>query len=343
MTAPSHPRAAQALPLAARAPAKINLGLFVGPARADGRHELVSVMQSISLADELTLRQADTGPAGGRGRAAPRAGGDSGAAGSDRVVCPGVPGPPQRNLAAAALAAFRGAVGWQAPQLELTIDKRVPIAAGMGGGSGDAAAVLRLAAAASGFGDEPLLLELARSLGADVPAQVRPGRWLARGAGEQLLALPEPRVSFGILVLPAKTPLSTAAVYAHADRTRAARGAAELDELHDALARTLADGAALPAAELLGNDLQDAARALCPEIDTALAQTRGAGADVALLSGSGPTVLGLFAGVSGVSGAARARAAARALASERGAAGAPAPLLAEPVGAAFAAVEPASR
>jgi 4-diphosphocytidyl-2-C-methyl-D-erythritol kinase len=306
------------LPLRALAPAKINLGLFVGPPRADRRHELVSVMQSISLADTLTLREA---PVGG---------------GGDLVVCPGVAGPPQRNLAASALAAFRAATRWDATPLELRIDKRVPVAAGLGGGSGDAAAALRLAAAASGLGDEALLLELAAELGADVPAQVRPGRWLARGAGERLCPLPEPRAPFGILVLPAAAALSTAAVYAQADRIgAAARGASELDERHDALARALAGGAALPAVELLANDLQDAARALRPEIDVALAQARAAGADVALVSGSGPTVLGLFAGRDGPE---RARAAAASLLAERRSAGAPAALAAEPVEERFAVV-----
>jgi 4-diphosphocytidyl-2-C-methyl-D-erythritol kinase len=311
----------RSLPLAVRAPAKINLGLFVGPSRDDGRHELVSVMQSISLADTLTLREA---PAG---------------SGGDLVVCPGVAGPPERNLAASALAAFRAATGWRAPALELSIDKRVPVAAGLGGGSGDAAATLRLAAAASGLGDEQLLLELARELGADVPAQVRPGRWLAGGAGERLHALPQPRTPFGVLVLPAAAALSTAAVYAQADRSAAPRSAAELAERHDALARELAEGAPLPTAELLGNDLQDAARALCPEIDAALAHGRAAGADVALLSGSGPTVLGLFAEADGCE---RARAAAEGLRAERQGAGLPAALAAAPVDERFAAVEDAS-
>jgi 4-diphosphocytidyl-2-C-methyl-D-erythritol kinase len=257
------------------------------------------------------------------------------ASAGDLVTCPRLPGPPGENLAAAALAAFRAAVRWESPPVELAIDKRVPVAAGLGGGSGDAAAALRLAAAASGLGDEALLLELARDLGADVPAQVRPGRWLARGAGEQLRSLPDSRAPLGILVLPAAAALSTAAVYARADRAGAARSAAELDERAAALAREFADGAAPPRAELLGNDLEDAARALCPEIDAALAQARAAGADVALLSGSGPTVLGLFAGPDGSE---RARTAAAALDAERRAAGAPAPRLAEPVGAAFAAV-----
>ncbi|HUB76391.1 MAG TPA: hypothetical protein VL977_05005 [Solirubrobacteraceae bacterium] len=310
------------LPLLARAPAKINLGLFVGPPRADGRHELVSAMQSISLADTLTLREAPVGSAG------------------DLVVCPGVAGPPEHTLAASALAAFRAATGWAGPALELTIDKHVPVAAGLGGGSGDAAAALRLAAAASGLGDERLLLELARELGADVPTQVRPGRWLASGAGERLHPLPQPRASFGVLVLPAAVALSTAAVYAQADRLRTGRSAVELAERHGALARALAEGAPLPPAALLGNDLQDAARALCREIDAALAQARGAGADVALLSGSGPTVLGLFAGADGRE---RAQVAAAALSAERRASGAPAAFAAAPVDERFAAVESAPR
>jgi 4-diphosphocytidyl-2-C-methyl-D-erythritol kinase len=310
-----------ALPLHALAPAKINLGLFVGPTRADGRHELASVMQSISLADELTLQ------------AAP----DPGASG-DVVVCPGLgdpPPPPAENLAAAALAAFRAATGWDAPPLHLHIVKRVPVAAGLGGGSGDAAATLRLAAAASGLGDHALLAELARTLGADVPAQVQPGRWLARGAGEELWALPDPIVPLGVLVLPIARALSTAAVYAQADRMGLVRERAEIEDAHRALAAALTDGSPLPPAELLHNDLEGAARALCPEIDAALLEVRETDADAALVSGSGPTVLGLFAGSRGP---ARARAAARALA-ER----VPAPLAADAVTADFARVASTDR
>lgn len=306
-----------ALPLRALAPAKINLGLFLGPTRADGRHELATVMQSISLADELTLQ------------AAPEPG-----ASGDVVVCPEVPGPPAENLAAAALAAFRAATGWDAPPLQLHIVKRVPVAAGLGGGSGDAAAALRLAAAASGLGDHDLLQQLARTLGADVPAQVRPGRWLARGAGEQLQELPDPMVPLGVLVLPAASGLATAAVYEQADHAGLVREPAELDDAHRALAEALADGSPLPPAALLHNDLEEAARALCPEIDAALLDARAADPDAVLVSGSGPTVLGLFAGSRGP---ARARAAVRAL-SER----APAPLAAEAVAAGFADVTPAT-
>jgi 4-diphosphocytidyl-2-C-methyl-D-erythritol kinase len=246
----------------ALAPAKINLGLFVGPPRAgDGRHELVSVMQSISLADELTLEQAP------------------GDASGDELVCPGLPGAPQENLAARALGAFRAATGWDAPPLRLSVRKRIPVAAGLGGGSADAAAALRLARHASGLGDEQLLYELAVSLGADVPAQVSPGRWLATGAGEQLQALPDPLPSLELLVLPAAAQLSTAEVYTAADQL--------------GLTREL--GAPLPRArELLRNDLQQAALSLLPGLAGGLAAIADAGAELALVSGSGPTMLGLF-------------------------------------------------
>ncbi len=345
MTAPARRGAGTSPPLVARAPAKINLGLFVGPTRADGRHELVTVMQSISLADELVLVEAPSGPARERGAyagavaRAPAAGaGDRAAGGVDVVLCPGVPGPPGENLAARALAAFRAATGWAGPPLELRIDKRVPVAAGLGGGSGDAAAALRLAAAAAGCGadnDAGLLQRLARELGADVPAQVRPGRWLASGAGERLQELAPPAAPFGVLVLPSADALATAAVYVQADRMGLARSRGELRERHAALGDALAHGLPLPAdAELLANDLQDAARALCPSIDVALAQARTAGADVALVSGSGPTVLGLFAGADGPR---RAQAAADGLAPERAAAGAPAPCAARSVEASFGA------
>src|SRR5215217_3183647 len=113
--------------LRCNAPGKVNLCLFIGRARADGYHPLVSLVQPVSLADELELE-----PAGGD---------------ADEVVCPGVEG---ENLAARALAAFRGETGWDAPPVRIAITKRVPVAAGMGGGSADAAATLRLAAAAAG-------------------------------------------------------------------------------------------------------------------------------------------------------------------------------------------------
>lgn len=281
------------------APAKVNLCLFLGPARtSDGRHELVSVMQSITLADEVTLEPAPDGAA------------------SDEVLCPGVEGP---NLAASALAAFRAASGWDGPPQRLEIGKRVPVAAGLGGGSGDAAAALRLAARAAGVDDQALLVRLAAELGADVPAQVRPGRALATGAGERVRAL-APGGPLGVLVLPHDGVLSTAAVYGEADRLGLAR--ADLAERHAAVERALGGRGDLPR-ELLVNDLEPAARSLEPAIDARLAEAQAARADVAMVAGSGPTVLGLFLGDEGP---ARARAAAASMAARR-----PPALAAEPV------------
>jgi 4-diphosphocytidyl-2-C-methyl-D-erythritol kinase len=306
------------------APGKINLGLFVGPTRSDGRHELVSVMQSISLADEITLESAASDGA---------ADVTDLQATADEVLCPKAPelaGPD--NLAARALVAFRRETGWDPGPLRLTIEKRVPVAAGMGGGSGDAAASLRLAAHSSGLEDGSLLRGIAAELGADVPAQVQPGRWLALGAGEQLELLPDPAEPFGVLVLPIADALSTAAVYAQADRLRPARSAEQLTERYEQLRKALQAGAQLPAEELLCNDLQRAAVSLCPAIEGALEEARAAGADVALVSGSGPTVLGLFGTADGP---ARAHAAAERLAGRH-----PRAVAAVPVSSAFARVAP---
>jgi 4-diphosphocytidyl-2-C-methyl-D-erythritol kinase len=302
----------------ALAPAKVNLGLFLGPRRAqDGRHELVSVMQSISLADELTLEPAPPDAA------------------ADELVCPGLPGPPAGNLAGAALSAFRAATGWDAGPLRLSVVKRIPVAAGLGGGSADAAAALRLVRQASGLGDDRLLRELAAELGADVPAQVVPGRWLATGAGERLQQLPDPSSPLALLVLPLAAELSTAAVYAEADRLGAGRGLGELDDRRVRLLSALELGAPVPAAgELLHNDLQQAAISLCPQIADTLRKAREAGAEQVLVSGSGPTVVGLFH---------RANAAGRA---ERAAAALlgrlPAPICAGTANSTFARVETVS-
>jgi len=305
--------------LRALAPAKINLGLFVGPTRErDGKHELATVMQSISLADEVTLTQAPPG------------------SGADQLICEGLEVPVEQNLATRALSAFRRATGWDGPPQLLRILKRIPVAAGLGGGSADAAAVLRLAAAASGLGERELLLGIAAELGADVPAQVEPGRWLATGAGEQLRRLPPPRSAFGILILPGGFELSTRSVYAAADGLGVGRSAEELAQRAEELAAALEHGAPLPAAaELLHNDLQRAAASLHPELAETLRLLRRTGGDPVMLSGSGPTVIALFSRPGGAAGEglALARLAATALDGRD-----PAPSCAVPVDGSFGQV-----
>src|SRR5205085_12626103 len=127
------------------------------------------------------------------------------------VVCPGVQVP---NLAGRALELFREHTGWNGLPQRLTIDKRIPVAAGMGGGSSDAAAALRLAAHAAGL---PLPGALAPRLGADVASLLSPGRVLMTGAGEHVEPLP-PAPPSGVLVLPVAAALATPAVYRQADR-----------------------------------------------------------------------------------------------------------------------------
>jgi 4-diphosphocytidyl-2-C-methyl-D-erythritol kinase len=328
--------------LRALAPGKTNLCLFLGAARADGLHELVSVIEPLSLADELTLEPL---PGGAPVAAAPGTGDMGCAAGEDEVVCAGVEGP---NLAGEALAAFRAASGWEGPPLRLTIAKRVPVAAGMGGGSGDAAAALRLIARAAGWpADDPLLMRLAPRLGADVPSQLAPGPVLVGGAGEDVRPLP-PLPPHGVLVLPSPHVLATPDVFREADRLGLPCDPAELADRRAQLLTALADprpaapvdapaaGPPPPASrpplppDLLVNDLEPAARSLCPPIDAAIAAARAAGADHALVSGSGPTVVGIF---QGPDGPAAAEAAARELGDHfPGATGA------HPVDVAFAAV-----
>lgn len=287
--------------LVALAPGKVNLALFVGAPRADGYHPLASLVQPLSLADELALE-----PAAGL---------------ADELRCAGVEGP---NLASRALELYREAGGALGP-VRLTIDKRVPVAAGMGGGSADAAAALRLAAHAAGAPDDPRLRDVAPRLGADVPAQVQPRRCLMLGIGERVEPLAH-GPAFGAVVVPSPHALSTPEVYARFDALGLGREPDELADLERRLRAATAGGGALPD-ELAVNDLEPAARALCPWIDGALEDVRAAGADRAMVSGSGPTVIGLF------DSAERARGAARSLAARHSGA-----IAAEPVGPDFAAV-----
>jgi 4-diphosphocytidyl-2-C-methyl-D-erythritol kinase len=241
--------------LTERAPGKVNLCLFVGAPRADGLHPIVSVFQPVSLADELTLTEA----------------GDA-----DRVICPGVEG---ENLAARALAEFRAATGWAAPPRALTIAKHVPIAAGMGGGSADAAAALRLAATDSGH---PIPPDLPMRLGADVPVLLHPAPALVTGAGEHVEPLAG--AASTLVIVPFDAHLSTRDVYTEFDARDRARGTDELAHW----AGRLRAGEPPPAV----NDLQAAARRLCPAIDRALEALHAAGVDRPLVTGSGPTVFG---------------------------------------------------
>jgi len=255
------------------APAKLNLCLYLGPRREDGLHELCSLFEPLALGDPIEVGEAER----------------------DEVACPGVEG---ENLAARALEALRER-GWERPPLRVEIEKRIPVAAGLGGGSADAAAVLRLAA-----GEVAGLEEIAVALGADVPSQLVPALALVRGAGERIERLPDP-VPHAVVLLPDGGGLGTAEVFAEADRMGLGREAEELDRLADSLRATAGAGASpLSYRELLVNDLEPAARSLRPGIGDALDALRAAGAPHALLTGSGPTAFGLFESLSAARAAA---------------------------------------
>ena len=185
------------------APAKLNLCLFLGPRREDGLHELCSLFEPLALADAIEVTEAER----------------------DEVICAGVEG---ENLAGSALAGLRER-GWRREPLRIEIEKRIPVAAGLGGGSADAAAVLRLAA-----GDVAGIEELAAEIGADVPSQLVPALALVQGAGERVARLPDP-VPHAAVLLPGGGGLATGDVFAEADRLGLGRGAAQLEALAERL------------------------------------------------------------------------------------------------------------
>jgi 4-diphosphocytidyl-2-C-methyl-D-erythritol kinase len=248
-----------------RAHAKLNLVLHVGPPRPDGLHPICSIFASLDLADEIEARPAE-GPA-------------------DAVECEGVEAP---NLAAAALAAFRADVP-ALPPLHLRIDKRIPIAAGLGGGSADAAAALRAANRLTGDPLDPdALRAIAARLGSDVPSQVEPGHALVAGTGEivEPIALPP----LEAVLVPQAEGLATGDVYAQLDRMEGWREQLDVEAVRAAI-----DSDPSGWELTFENELQPAALALRPELVSVIDRLRAAGALVARVSGSGPTCFGLFA------------------------------------------------
>jgi 4-diphosphocytidyl-2-C-methyl-D-erythritol kinase len=246
-----------------RAPAKVNLVLHVGRPRHDGMHELCSLFASIDLADEVTVEEHD----------------------QDEVVCAEVP---ESNIALAAVRVFREQAAPQLPPLLVTIEKRIPVAAGLGGGSADAAAVLR---AANELAGRPVsadaLRELGMRIGADVPSQVEPRHALVTGAGEHVEPLDLPPMT--LLLVPDEAGLSTAEVYRQADALGTTRERLDPDHVRELAARPLFELAAV-----LENDLEGAAVSLRPDLAEGMDALREAGALTARVTGSGPTVFGVF-------------------------------------------------
>jgi 4-diphosphocytidyl-2-C-methyl-D-erythritol kinase len=280
-----------------RVPAKINLQLGVGPRRADGYHDLVTVFHAVSLFDEVTVAEVD-GP------------------GPDRVLVSGegadtVPAGPD-NLAlkaAAALARAAEVARDPGPPIEITIRKRIPVAAGLAGGSADAAAALVACNELWATGLSPAQLgEVAAGVGSDVAFALIGGTAVGQGRGERLTpALASGEYHWVLAV--ADGQLSTPEVYATIDRLRAARdpgpgdpgpggaddpgaggaGAGPEPVLDNALMGALRSGEPAAVGRALSNDLQPAAISLFPALRKTLAVGLELGALGAIVAGSGPT------------------------------------------------------
>jgi 4-diphosphocytidyl-2-C-methyl-D-erythritol kinase len=271
------------------APAKVNFGLRVVGRRPDGYHELESIFLPLDLADELQLVL--------HPGSEPRVGlclePDAGTA---QAAVPGG----DRNLAARAARAFLERAGLEVATT-IRLIKRIPVAAGLGGGSSDAGAVLRSLAGAFPDALRPeALAQLALGLGADVPFFLDPRPALVTGVGERVQLLADwPELALA-LINPG-VPLSTAEVYRAYDALRPAStppGAdpslrAQLEGLDVAGAASNRPDALEP---LLANDLEPAAVRLCPPVARLRDELRGAGALAVGMSGSGPTVFGVFPG-----------------------------------------------
>lgn len=247
----------------------MNLYLGVGDRREDGYHELTTVFHAVSLADDITVRAADILSLQVHGE------------GADEVPTDA------RNLAWQAAELMAEHVG-RAPDVEITIDKSIPVAGGMAGGSADAAAVLVGINALWELGvPRRDLHAIAARLGSDVPFALHGGTALGTGRGEELATVLARNTFHWVLAFGAGG-LSTAAVYAEIDRLRAAGEPPQLAD-PEPLLTALSSGDPHELAPLLGNDLQPASLSLEPNLRRTLRAGTEAGALAGIVSGSGPT------------------------------------------------------
>ncbi len=252
-----------------KAHAKINLCLDIIGRRPDGYHELRMIMQTLELHDRIRIDRRQEGI---------------------RVKMLRYEFVPEdeRNLAFRAARRLMEEFSIR-EGVEITIDKRIPVAAGLGGGSSDAAAVLKGMNTLFELGlDTPGLQKRGLELGADVPFCIEGGTRLSEGIGERLSPLPPAE---GRYVLLAKPPrgVSTREVYQGYDE----RGGGWHPDV-DGMARSLEDGSSEGVMSRLGNVLEDVTIPMVPDIDTVKRCMLDKGARGALMSGSGPTVFGFF-------------------------------------------------
>ncbi|AOW91850.1 4-(cytidine 5'-diphospho)-2-C-methyl-D-erythritol kinase [Rhodococcus sp. WMMA185] len=256
-------------PVVVRAPAKVNLHLAVGDLRDDGYHELNTVFQALSLSDTVSVTPADTLSVVVRGEDAAAVPTDS-----DNLVWKA--------------AEMLGAEWGRRPDVEISIEKGIPVAGGMAGGSADAAATL---VALNALWQLDLSREeldgFAARLGSDVPFSLHGGTAFGTGRGERLLPVLSRSTFHWVLAL-AKGGLSTPDVFRELDQLRADGTPPRLGSADD-LMHALTTGDAATLAPLLGNDLQAAALSLRPGLRRTLRAGVAAGALAGMVSGSGPT------------------------------------------------------
>jgi 4-diphosphocytidyl-2-C-methyl-D-erythritol kinase len=250
-----------------RAPAKINLQLAVGPRRANGYHELITVFHAIDLEDTLTVEPGEPGielTVSGEGR--------------DDIPVDG------SNLAVRAAQLLAEHYGIE-PAVRLTLTKAIPVAAGLAGGSADGAAALVGCAALWGTGSEALA-DIAAHLGSDVPFALAGGTAIGTGRGERLSAVLTRATLHWVLAI-ADSGLSTPDVYAQFDRQGGDQ--APPPQVDADLLFALRSGDVVQIGKHLSNDLQPAAISLRPHLRQLLSAGEDYGALGALVSGSGPT------------------------------------------------------
>lgn len=251
-----------------KAYAKINLGLDVTGVLPNGYHQVKMVMQTVGIYDVLTFERTESG-------ITLTTDSDELAADGDNLIC----------KAARLMFKKYGILGG----VRIHLQKNIPIAAGMAGGSTDAAATLEGVDRLYGLGcSKEELMELGVSLGADVPYCVMGGTALAEGIGEKLTRL-APAPDCSLLVAKPDINVSTKYVYEHLD----ALASYEHPDI-DGMVEAIAAGSLQGVADRLGNVLENVTAQAYPVIHEIKSRMRGLGADGSLMSGSGPTVFGIF-------------------------------------------------
>ena len=271
----------------ASAPGKTNLFFAVGPLQEDGFHDVASVYLALDLREEVTVTPAASWSVSVTGNVS-----------ADQIAS--VP-TDESNLVVKAAKHVAELAGVDAQPVSFTINKHVPVAGGMGGGSADAAAALAAVNALWCTGVEEKLSDSVE-LGADVPFALAGGIAIGLGRGEVLTQIEAVRPIHLVLVT-SDEGLSTPAVYRRLDELRAARGidpklAAEATVPAD-LIRALQTGDQTALASLLKNDLQEAALDLRPDLKKSIDAGLAAGAIAGFVSGSGPTIAFLVADADG--------------------------------------------